>query len=196
MNCATKSRKRRILIWMIWWLVLLAYLSLGITGWATAATEQPLSGLALHTGEEGRRKLFPWQPRWRWKKQALRRYRAWREAYWRARRTAELARLALTGLVPLAWVVDRLTTHQPRYQLGALPVLYALLETLEVRRIINRHCRTQAEVDHGTVALVLILNRLMFPLPLYRVADWVGQTVLMAVSGELGGGEVVLTIDN
>jgi transposase len=31
--------------------------------------------------------------------------------------------------------------------------------------------------------LVLVLNRLMFPLPLYRVADWVGQTVLTAVLG-------------
>jgi len=31
------------------------------------------------------------------------------------------------------------------------------------------------------VALVLILNRLMFPLPLYQIADWVAQTVLVAV---------------
>ncbi len=62
-------------------------------------------------------------------------------------------------------------------------MLYALLETLKVRQIINRYCPTQGQVDHGTVALVLVLNRLMFPLPLYRVADWVGQTVLTAVLG-------------
>jgi hypothetical protein len=62
-------------------------------------------------------------------------------------------------------------------------VLYALLETLQVRHVINRHCPTRAEVDHGTVALVLILNRLMFPLPLYQVADWIGQTVLVGVLG-------------
>jgi transposase len=62
-------------------------------------------------------------------------------------------------------------------------VLYALLETLHMRSIINRYCPTQGQVDHGTVALVLVLNRLMFPLPLYRVADWVGQTVLTAVLG-------------
>jgi hypothetical protein len=30
---------------------------------------------------------------------------------------------------------------------------------------------------------VLVLNRLMFPVPLYQVADWVGQTVLGAVLG-------------
>jgi transposase len=113
----------------------------------------------------------------------LQRYRAWQQKYRQAQRSAQLARLALKGVVPLAWVVERLTKHQLKYQLGALPVLYALLETLRVRQIINRYCPTQGEVDHGTVALVLVLNRLMFPLPLYRVADWVGQTVLTAVLG-------------
>jgi transposase len=83
----------------------------------------------------------------------------------------------------LAQVVEWLTVGQVRYQVGALPVLYALLETLQVRQIINRHCPSQAEVDHGTVALVVVLNRLLFPLPLYQVADWVGQTVLGAVLG-------------
>jgi len=55
--------------------------------------------------------------------------------------------------------------------------LYALLEVLRVREIINRHCPTEAEVDHGTVAMVLILNRLMAPRPLYQVADWLARTV-------------------
>jgi hypothetical protein len=36
------------------------------------------------------------------------------------------------------------------------------------------------------VALVLVLNRLLFPLPLYQVADWVGQTVLVGVLGVPG----------
>jgi transposase len=70
-----------------------------------------------------------------------------------------------------------------RRRLGALPVLYALLDVLQVRDIINRHCPTRAEVDHGTVALVLILNRLTIPLPLYQVADWLAQTVLVYVLG-------------
>jgi len=83
----------------------------------------------------------------------------------------------------LAQLVAWLTLKQVHYQLGALPVLYALLETREVRQIINRHCPTQGEVDHGTVALVLILNRLMFPLPLYQMADWVGKTVLEGTLG-------------
>jgi len=91
--------------------------------------------------------------------------------------------LALGGMLTMAQVVDWVTASQVRYKLGALPVLYALLETLSVRPIINRHCGNRAQVDHGTVALVLILNRLLLPLPLYQIADWVGQTVLVAVLG-------------
>jgi hypothetical protein len=82
-----------------------------------------------------------------------------------------LARFALSGALTLAQVVEWLTVSQVRYQLGALPVLYALLETLKVRQVIDWHCRSRAEVDHGTVALVLLLNRLMLPLPLYQVTD-------------------------
>ncbi len=79
--------------------------------------------------------------------------------------------------------MEWITTRQQQYQVGALPVLYALLETLQVRHIINRHCPTKEEVAHGDVALVIILNRLMFSLPLYRVADWVSRTVLTGVLG-------------
>jgi transposase len=94
-----------------------------------------------------------------------------------------VAQLALAGMMPLAQVVDALTAKQMRYKLGALPVLYALFETLEVRQIINRHCPSKAEVAHGTVALVLLLNRLLLPLPLSQISDWVGQTVLVGVLG-------------
>jgi transposase len=181
MNFATKTSRTQRLIWAIWLIVFLVAILAPATnvkdGYASA-----LLGVATHTETEG--VLYPWQRvRRRWKKWALRRYRAWRQKYRRAKRTAELAGLALKGLVPIAWLVEQFTTCQLRYQLGALPVLYALLETLQVRTIINRYCPTQGEVDHGTVALVLVLNRLMFPLPLYRVADWVGQTVLTAVLG-------------
>jgi transposase len=92
---------------------------------------------------------------------------------------ARLGRLALTGALTLAEVVDLLTQSQLRRHLGALSVLYALLEVLRVREIINRHCPTEAEVDHGTVAIVLTLNRLMAPRALYRVSDWLAQTVLV-----------------
>jgi transposase len=96
---------------------------------------------------------------------------------------ARLAQLALTGALTLAQLVDLLTHSQLRRHLGALPVLYALLEVLRVRETINRHCPTAAEVDHGTVAVVLILNRLMAPRPLYQVADWLARTVLIYTLG-------------
>jgi hypothetical protein len=112
-----------------------------------------------------------------------------RRAIQRARRRARwltfLARLALSGALTMATVVDLLTCSQLRRYKGALPVLYALLETLQVRQIINRHCPTAAEVDHGTVAVVLILNRLVAPRPLYWVADWVARTVLVYTLGVL-----------
>ena len=181
MNCATKSSRTQRLIWIIWLIVFLVTLLAPATvvgNWSSSS----LLGVALQP-EEGE-SLYPWKRGTRrWKKWALRRYRAWQHNYRQAQRAAQLARLTLKGLVPIAWLVERLTSCQLRYQLGALPVLYALLETLQVRTIINRYCPTQGEVDHGTVALVLVLNRLMFPLPLYRVADWVGQTVLTAVLG-------------
>jgi transposase len=83
----------------------------------------------------------------------------------------------------MAQVVDWLTRSQLRRHLGALPVLYSLLEVLQVRQSINRHCPTSAHVDHGTVALVLILNRLIAPRPLYRVADWLARTMLVYTLG-------------
>jgi transposase len=108
---------------------------------------------------------------------------------------ARLAQLALTGALTLAQMVDLLTHSQLRRHLGALPVLYALLEVLRVRETINRHCPTAAEVDHGTVAVVLILNRLMAPRPLYQVADWLARTVLIYTLGVFNDDRLGRTLD-
>jgi transposase len=78
----------------------------------------------------------------------------------------------------LAEVIGVLTRRCVGRYLGALPVLYALLERLQARTIINRYCRTESPVDHGAVAVVLVLNRLLAPRPLYRVMDWLAGTVL------------------
>jgi transposase len=178
---ATENIHHRVLVWIVWLLVVVVCL-LPPTSQVDPGMTRPVLGVVVHDASRSG-PLFPWQSRYRWKKWALRQYHTWRAAYRRARRRALLARWALAGMVTLAQVVDWLTASQLRYQLGALPVLYALLETLEIRSIINRHCASRAEVDHGTVALVLILNRLMLPLPLYQISDWVGQTVLGAVLG-------------
>lgn len=62
--------------------------------------------------------------------------------------------------------------------LGALPLLYPILDTLDLRGIVNAVRPSKADVDLGLVALVLVLNRLMAPHPLYWVNRWLVQTVL------------------
>lgn len=123
--------------------------------------------------------LFPRWPRVRWRKRALAAYWRWQRARRQAWRAAQLARLALAGAITFATLVDWLTKRQLRRQLGALPVLYAILEVLQVRTIINRYCPNWREVDNGTVVLVLVLNCLMAPRALWQMADWVAQTVLV-----------------
>lgn len=180
MNTATKSVHTRILVWVIWFIALLVFGQAAATRTNQIDTV-PLLGVVSYNPQDG--PLFPWQPRHRWKQRALRRYQAWCRAYRQAKWAARGARLALSGALTLAQLVAWVTTRQQQYQIGALPVLYALLETLQVGHIINRHCPGKAEVDNGTVSIILILNRLMFPLPLYRVADWVGRTVLVRMLG-------------
>jgi len=177
MHYATKHRKRQIQVWLVWLIACLVFLvwpeQAIVTDWPAfwpAFELSALPGVVTYESRDGF--LFPWQSRQRWRKWAWRRYCAWRRAHRRA-----------VWVVRLAQVVDLLTQAQFRRHLGALPVLYALLEVLQVRAIINRHCPTWAEVDHGTVDLVLVLNRLMMPLLLYHVADWLARTVLVYTLG-------------
>jgi transposase len=182
MNCATKRRRTQILVWLIWAIACVAFLLVPeqVLHRQQATFDLPaLPGVVTYDRQNG--PLFPWHPKHRVRKWAWQSYCRLRRAHRQAVRVAHLARLALSGALSLATVVDWLTKAQLRRHLGALPVLYALLDVLHVRQTINRHCPTAAQVDHGTVAMVLILNRLMAPRPLYQVADWVAQTVLVYV---------------
>ncbi len=184
MNYATKSKRKQIVVWMIW---AMACLTLVLLPEQEKKYNEPVDGVPAIAGvvapEARKGTLFPWQIKQRWRKWAWRRYRELRRAQRRAVWIARWARLALAGALSLAQVVDLVSHSQLRRRLGALPVLYALLEEMRVREIINRHCATRAQVDHGTVALVLIINRLLMPLPLYQVADWLAQTVLVYTLG-------------
>jgi transposase len=184
MNSATKRRRTQILTWVIWAMACVVFMLLPepVLHRQQVTLDRPaLPGVVTYDRRNG--PLFPWHAKHRVRKWAWQRYcilrRAHRRAVWVARR----ARLALSGALSLATVVDWLTKAQLRRHLGALPVLYALLDVLQVRPIINRHCPTAAQVDHGTGAMVLILNRLMAPRPLYQVADWVAQRALVYVLG-------------
>ena len=184
MYFATKRRQTQILVWLIWAIACLAFWMLPdtvIIGQRPVTDLPVLTGVVTHDPRNG--SLFPRLSRRRLRKWAWRQYFALRRAHCQAVWTAHLARLALTGALTLAQLVDLVTRSQLRRHLGALPVLYSLLEALQIRDIINRHCPSRAQVDHGTVALVLILNRLTMPLPLYRIADWLAQTVLVYTMG-------------
>ncbi|MBU0490483.1 MAG: DUF4277 domain-containing protein [Chloroflexi bacterium] len=191
MHGTTRARGTRILVWLFWFVALLALAwGAGLPGDPLGIHREPvlLAGLALP--EPTPQDLFPWRPQGRWRRWAWRRYQAARRVYRRARWiyyqaawAARLARLLLGGALTMATLVDLLTRAQLRRQMGALPVLYALLEILQVRPVINRHCPTAAEIDHGTVALVLVLNRLTAPRALWRIADWLAQTVLVQTLG-------------
>lgn len=66
---------------------------------------------------------------------------------------------------------------RPR-QIGALPLVYPILEALHVCTSTNALVASQADVDLGRVVLLLVLNRLLSPRPLYQVQDWMSETVL------------------
>jgi len=172
MHCATKSYIKQVLLWLLWTLVLFAVLT-----WLHGQPSTPATNFPQLLGAVQREHAGGWRQRGRYRLQMWlgRGLQLW----WRAVGATRLARLAVQGALTLAQVVDWLTRAQLRRYLGALPVLYALLERLRVREIINHHCPTRAQVDHGTVALVLLLNRLTAPQPLYQVADWLARTVLV-----------------
>ncbi len=63
-----------------------------------------------------------------------------------------------------------LTSSVPR-QVGAIPVLYPMLEALQVRQTINGLGLTGADIDLGRVVEILTLKRLLAPQPLNHVGE-------------------------
>ncbi len=77
-----------------------------------------------------------------------------------------------------AQMAAAVTESVPR-QVGAVPLVYPLLEALRLRETINTLRPSQADIDLGRLAEVLVLNRLMAPQPLYHVGTWANQTVVV-----------------
>jgi transposase len=63
-------------------------------------------------------------------------------------------------------------------QVGAIPLLYPILEELGLQTEVNNLRPSKADIDLGRLTLLLTLNRLMAPQPLYKVGEWANQTVL------------------
>jgi transposase len=68
--------------------------------------------------------------------------------------------------------------NQLSKSLGAIPVLVPILQRLHVIETVDDHCPGKEGVSHGTTIGILTLNRLMAPRPLYKVKDWMAETVL------------------
>lgn len=69
---------------------------------------------------------------------------------------------------------------QPR-QVDAIPLLWPILTGLQVCRLTNGLVPSQADIDMGRIVMLLTLNRLLAPQPLYHVQDWLAETVLPQV---------------
>lgn len=63
-------------------------------------------------------------------------------------------------------------------QVGALAVLYPILEDLGFQADINALRPSKADIDLGRIALLLTLNRLLAPQPMYKVGAWADTTVI------------------
>jgi hypothetical protein len=56
--------------------------------------------------------------------------------------------------------------------IGALPVIQALFDKLDLAATIDRVVPWQGEVPLGTLTEILVANRLLAPKPLYRLGEW------------------------
>jgi hypothetical protein len=175
MTIVTSSSIRQCLaFWLIWLSVVLNAL---FFHWYTpdASAEPLMAGYVLQQNATspmawiGSRQRKLWALAW-WK------LRAWHNS-WQIR---WMMVVRVWSCRSLAEVITVLTRRQITLQLGALPILLTMAQRLKIRETINRYCPTQGRVDHGAVALVLVLNRLMAPRPLYKIADWMATTMLSA----------------
>ena len=166
MTILPSSPVRDVASWLIWFIVFLTLLlpqtgiskQAGVEIWQSSLDPGPWLGPGLRQS---------WQVIKWWFRRKLNQWQQW---------------LVLAGRLwacrNLAQVLQVLTRRQIVRYLGALPVLVVLLERLQVRQIINRHAPTRSPIDHGAVVLVLVLNRLMAPRPLYKIVDWLATTLI------------------
>jgi hypothetical protein len=166
MTILSSTSHRDIFSWLIWLIVVLVMLV------PQAANRKAPETEIWQSGSDPVSWLGPglrhaWYVVWRPMRYRMQRWRRWlglAVRLWACRNLAE--------------EVQVLTRQRLVRSLGALPILVVLLERLHVRQIINRHCPTQSALDHGAVALVLVLNRLMAPRPLYKIVDWLATPLI------------------
>ena len=78
--------------------------------------------------------------------------------------------------------MDARTRFETR-TVGALPMVLAFLEKLEVAKTIDELVPWEGEVPLGILVEILILNRLLAPKPLFRVGEWARQAAVTEYYG-------------
>ena len=88
-------------------------------------------------------------------------------------------------MLSLTWAerVAQATLQTSPRQIGAVPVVYPLIENLRIRETINALRGSKADIDMGRTMEVLLLNRLLSPQPLCRVGEWAEQTIIAQMFG-------------
>jgi transposase len=66
-------------------------------------------------------------------------------------------------------------------QIGAVPLILPILNALRLRALTNATVVGQADLDLGQILVILTLNRLLAPQPLYQIQPWLATTVLPQV---------------
>jgi hypothetical protein len=69
------------------------------------------------------------------------------------------------------------------YQIGGLHLLLNYVERIGLVEVVNRYCTRKGDISDGTVIAVLVINRLLSPCPLSRIAEWVADTGLHLLLG-------------
>jgi transposase len=69
------------------------------------------------------------------------------------------------------------------YTLGGIHMLLAYLERLGLAEVVDRYCGRVGQISEGVVFVVIVLNRLLFPLPLHHVGEWAGKVGLHLLLG-------------
>ncbi len=75
--------------------------------------------------------------------------------------------------------IAAVTVRATPRQVGALPLVYPVCETLQIRETINHLHPTRADIDLGRLVVLLTLNRLLAPQPLCHIGEWAAQTVVV-----------------
>ena len=69
------------------------------------------------------------------------------------------------------------------YTLGGAHLLLVYLERLGLADVVDRYCGRVGGISEGTVFVVIVLNRLLFPVPLRHVGEWAGKVGLHLLLG-------------